>query len=75
MPRQQTPSLQRFGNPISTNSTITVLVTQHGEIVTPDHVQILFNDDGSTDILLLLSSEGQYRVNVRCNDRTLVGAT
>ena len=50
-------------------------MTHHEEEVTPDHQHILFNDDGSTDILLLLSREGEYRVDIRCDDRTLVAAT
>lgn len=50
-------------------------MTHDGVEVLPDHLQILFNADGSTDLLLLFSHEGQYQIDVRCDDRTLVGVS
>ena len=52
-----------------------MVVTHDGVEVLPDHLQILFNADGSTDLLLLFFHEGQYQIDVRCDDRALVGAS
>ena len=52
-----------------------MVVAHDGGEVLPDHLQILFNADGSTDLLLLFSHEGQYQIDVRCDDRALVGVS
>ena len=52
-----------------------MVVAHDGVEVLPDHLQILFNADGSTDLLLLFSHEGQYQIDVRCDDRALVGVS